>query len=301
MTAAAAVADPPSPRIFAAFAMAFISAVIFGATPAATAFAVSGIEPVAVGVLRTVLAVPVILTIALICRLPLPKSRRSWGLLAVSGLSGFVAFSLLFTFGVAATSTAHAGLILGGIPLTTGLAGALVMRKMPSRLWFIGAAIAFAGEALLIFGRAGGTGDATLGGDLLVVVATVCAAVGYMAGSRLSTEIGAWATTAWGITLAGLLQLPLLLWVSGGTDWTAVPLPAWGGLAYMVLVTTVIGYATWYWALAHGGVVRVAPVQYLQPLVSLLLAVMIFSEAMTVPLMIATALILTGVALARKG
>ncbi|MEK9722151.1 MAG: DMT family transporter, partial [Rhodospirillaceae bacterium] len=162
-------------------------------------------------------------------------------------------------------------------------------------------AIAIAGEALLIFGRQGHSGEATLAGDLLVVAATVSAALGYMAGSRLSRQIGSWATTAWGITLAGALMLPFLLWMAPGTDWAAVPAPAWGGLAYIVVLTTVVGYASWYWAMAAAGIVRVAPVQYLQPLVALVLAVIVFSETMTLRLAIAAALILAGVALARKG
>lgn len=301
MTSATAVADPPPGRLAAAFAMAVLSAVIFGATPAATAFAVAGLDGILVGFLRTILAVPLVFVIIVVGRLAPPGNAQEWGLLAVSCLAGFVGFTLLFTVGVAKTSTAHAGLILGAIPLTTGMAEAVLTRKLPSRLWFVGAATAIFGEALLIFGRQGHVGEATLGGDLLVVVATISAAVGYMAGSRLSSRIGTWQTTTWGIVLASALMLPFLVWLSTGTDWMAVPASAWGGLAYMAILTTVVAYAAWYWAMAAGGIVRVAPVQYLQPLVALVLAVLIFSEAMTPTLLVAAALILTGVALARKG
>ncbi len=301
MSAPAAVADVASPRLLLAFAMAFVSAVIWGATPAATAIAVAGMEPIVAGMLRTVFAVPLVLCIALAGRLPLPTGRAAWGLLTLSGLGGFAGFTLLFTFGVAQTSTAHAGLILAGIPLLTGLGGAIVARQMPSRMWFLGAAIAISGEALLITGRGGAAGTASPSGDLMCIAATFCAAVGYVSGSRLSAQIGTWATTAWGITLAGVLQAPLLWWFTGATDWAAIPAPAWGGMAYLVVMAAVVGYAAWYWALSEGGVVRVSPVQYLQPLVSLVLAVVIFSEALSVPLISAAVMILTGVALARKG
>ena len=50
-----------------------------------------------------------------------------------------------------------------------------------------------------------------------------------------------------------------------------------------------------------GRIVRVASVQLLQPLVSLILTVLIFLEAMTVSLINATLMILTEVAQARKG
>ncbi|MEK9722150.1 MAG: EamA family transporter, partial [Rhodospirillaceae bacterium] len=124
MTASAA--EPSSSRLAAAFAMAVLSAVIFGATPAATAFAVSEIDSVVVGFLRTILAVPLVLAVAVIGRLPLPGDRRAWGMLGISSVAGFVGFTMLFTVGVGKTSTAHAGLILGAIPLTTGIADAVL-------------------------------------------------------------------------------------------------------------------------------------------------------------------------------
>lgn len=302
MAANGSVAAMPSPSMFvAAMAAGLFSAVIWGATPAATAFAVSGMEPLTAGLLRTVLAMPIVLIIAVVAKLPLPGTRREWGLLVLSSLCGFVGFTLIFTIGIAHTSTSHAGLILAGIPLLTGLVGALAARAMPSRLWFAGAAIAICGEVILITSRGGSVGDATLGGDLLCVLSTLCAAIGYVAGSRISERIGTWATTAWGITLAAIIQIPILWFTTMDMNWAAVPLPAWGGVAYLVIMSAVVAYAAWYWSLSTGGVVRVSPVQYAQPLVSLILAVILFSEPMAQPLVIAAILILGGIALARRG
>ncbi|MBT3658330.1 MAG: EamA family transporter, partial [Rhodospirillaceae bacterium] len=119
-----AIAAVPSPPIFlAALAAGLFSAVIWGATPAATAFAVLGMEPLTAGLLRTVLAMPIVLIIAIMAKLPLPGTRREWALLLISSLCGFLGFTLIFTIGIAQTSTSHAGLILAGVPLLTGLAG----------------------------------------------------------------------------------------------------------------------------------------------------------------------------------
>ena len=297
-----AIAAVPSPPIFlAALAAGLFSAVIWGATPAATAFAVLGMEPLTAGLLRTVLAMPIVLIIAIMAKLPLPGTRREWALLLISSLCGFLGFTLIFTIGIAQTSTSHAGLILAGVPLLTGLAGALAARAMPSRLWFAGAAIAITGEVILITSRGGAVGEAPLSGDLLCVMSTLCAAIGYVAGSRVSERIGTWATTAWGITLAATIQIPILWFTTTEMNWAAVPAAAWGGVAYLVVMSAVVAYAAWYWSLSTGGVVRVSPVQYAQPLVSLILAVVLFSEPMTMPLIVAAVLILGGIALARRG
>lgn len=84
-------------------------------------------------------------------------------------------------------------------------------------------------------------------------------------------------------------------------DWAALTYAGWGGLLYLVLLVGILGYTAWYWALSKGGVVRMAPVQFAQPLVSLVIAVALFSETMTMPLTVAAVLILAGIIIARKG
>ena len=73
--------------------------IIWGATPVATRLAVADLDPLFVGLLRTVFAGALALPIALGLRQNLPKDGRGWLLLAVSGASGFIVFPLLYSFG----------------------------------------------------------------------------------------------------------------------------------------------------------------------------------------------------------
>ena len=77
---------------------------IWGATPVATRLAVADLQPIQVGLLRTVFAGLLALPIALALRLPLPKDRRSFLLLVVSGACGFIVFPLLYSVGQRDTS-----------------------------------------------------------------------------------------------------------------------------------------------------------------------------------------------------
>jgi len=154
-------------------AVAFLAAVpaiiMWGATPAATAITVDEIDPLGAGVLRTVLAAAIVVPVALMLRLPLPRGRGQWGLLLMSGFGGFAGFTLLFSYGLSLTSTAHAALILAGLPIVA----ALFDRRMPRVIWWIGVSIAFGGEVLMIGSRDPG-GQASLSGDMLCIVAMVC-------------------------------------------------------------------------------------------------------------------------------
>ena len=144
------------------------------------------------------------------------------------------------------------------------------------------------------------SGEATLQGDLLVILAATISAIGYVAGSRATAKIGAWSTTFWGVTIAGLAQVPILVWLMTGTDWTTVTYVGWLSTLYLVMFSTVLAYAAWYWALNHGTVVRIVPIQFSQPLVSLVFAVVLLSEAITQPIIISTALILGGIIMASR-
>lgn len=249
--------------------------------------------------MRSVFAVPLALLVIWLKRLRTPAEARTWMWLVLSGFAAFCGFPILFALGVSRTSTAHAALILACMPIVAGGLGALLDRRMPPSGWFIGAVLAMIGETLLITHR-DSTGQATLPGDLLCIAAAFISGSGYIAGSRSTARIGTWSTTLWGATIAGLVQLPLLAWLSMNVDWTSVSYVGWGATLYLVVFATLLAYAAWNWAINHGSVVRIAPVQFAQPVVSLIFAVLLLSEVITTEIIVATAMILGGIVFASR-
>src|SRR5499433_3522248 len=161
--------------------------IVWGATPVATRLAVAELDPVHVGLLRTVFAGLLALPMALALRLRLPKHRRGFLLLAVSGVSGFIVFPLLYSVGQRDTSAMHGGMILAALPIFTGSYAALAERRRPTARWILGCVVALVGECALIALRAGSGGvTPTLGGDLMILLAALLVAAGYVAGARLA-------------------------------------------------------------------------------------------------------------------
>ncbi len=291
----ASVSGLPAAYGAAAFAM-----LIWGGTPTAVRLAVDGIDPLTAGILRTVLAAIVVLPLAFLLGLPRPNGLKQWTLLVVSGAGVFIGFPLLFSVGIKQTSVSHASLINAAIPLFTGLFGAIAERKIPGKWWVIGVTIALAGEGLLIGYRDVDSDGVTLRGDLLCLASSVCSGLGYVTGARLSLKIGSRASIFWGISVAGIIQLPLLYMFWGNTDWSIVPASSIGAVLYMASFSTVIGFIAWYWALNKAGIVRMAPIQFSMPLISLSLAVAIFNETLSLPIALSSIIILSGIAIARK-
>ena len=277
----------PDKAMAAAYGLAACAVLAWGITPAITAIQVSEIAALQAGLMRSVFAVPPAILCIYFMRLAAPKDAATWGWLMLAGFAAFCGFPILFTLGIAKTSTAHAALILACMPVVTGGLGSLLDRRMPRAGWFMGAAVALIGEA-------------TLSGDLLCITAAIISGCGYVAGSRATAKIGTWSTTFWGVAIVGLVQVPVLIWVTDAAAWSAISYVGWTSTLYMVMFSTVLAYAAWYWALNHGSVVRISPVQFAQPVVSLIFAVVLLSEVITVSVIISTVMILSGIVLASR-
>ena len=289
-------------RLSAPVLVAVLVMVVWGATPVATRVATEDLDPLAVAVLRTVLAGIVAAPLLAVMGARPPTSGRARILLAVSATAGFVLFPVVYTIGQERTSAMHGVGILAGLPVFTGLYAACIARRLPGRWWVLGCAIALAGEAVIIAVRRSGTGaEATLVGDLLVFAAALVVSLGYVAGALLVPRgLSSAATTYWGVTLGALALLPLGL----GLLLVGEPPPgdpeAWAAVLFLAIVTSIVGYIGWYWSLAHGGIGRIAPLQFLQPLSGLVLAAIVLGERLTWPLAVGAAAVIAGVALARR-
>lgn len=261
-------------------AVALALMVVWGGTPLFTKIAITQIDPLLVGILRTVLAGCLALPLALVMHQPLPTDTRGRQLLAFSGFAAFIAFPLLFTVGQHSTSAMHGALVLATLPVFTSLFGTLLERRRVSKTWIAGCVIALAGEAVVIVWRAAGAAQgSSLAGDLIVLLSSAICALGYVAGARLSQRgYASVPTTLWGASGAAVVLLPLMAWQFARTGVPHAGPAAWGSILVLALLTSVLGYIAWYWALAKGGISRIASIQFTQPLFGIALAAIVLGE-----------------------
>jgi drug/metabolite transporter (DMT)-like permease len=286
----------PLPLLAALFAVT-----AWGLTAPITKVAVTTLDPLAVAVLRTVLAGVVTVPLAMMLGLRLPSRRGHWLFLCLSACCGFVLFPLLFSLGLRWTTAARGVLILAAMPVLTGLYVALIDRRRPSGRWAVGCALALAGEALLILARGGQAGEGQLLGDALVVLSALAASFGYVAGGKLQQQgYSPWATTFWGVGLATPFVAPILLFVGFEARPGTSALLGWSATIYLALVSTVVAYVAWYWALGKGGIARMATIQFLQPVTGVIVAVLWLGEAFTTTMLIASAAIIAGVVIVQR-
>ena len=164
--------------------------------------------------------------------------------------------------------------------------------------------MALVGEAVLIGGRAAGEGsggDATLTGDLIVLAAALVVSAGYVAGAMLPPRgVPSAAATYWGVVLGAVVLAPLGVALLASDGLPQAGATAWAAVLFLAVVTSIVGYIGWYWALDRGGIQRIATVQFLQPLSGFALAAVVLGDSVTLPIAIGSALILAGIVVAQR-
>jgi len=291
-----------------ALAAALTTLVCWGGTVVANRAAIETIDGTTAGVLRSMLAGFIGLGIALAFRLPFPESARHRCQLVISGWLNFALWPTVLSIGVALANASHAALIMALLPVTTGLVAAIMDRVKPRSGWWLGAAVALAGTALLILYTRPETeapGDLTLSptwlvGDLIVFVGVCLCSAGYVSGARLGPVVGSWSATFYGLGAALMLTVPAMLILYPYSDWTAVTSASWLGIGWLVLLSSLAGYALWFLAMNRGGIARIAVFQFLQPVLSVAAAAVILGERITWTILAAGLLILLGTWIAQK-
>ena len=145
----------------------------------------------------------------------------------------------------------------------------------------------------------GSTAGATVAGDLLVLAACFLWAIGTVAGARLAACISPCAATFSAITVARLCLAPMAVADIGAVRWSAIPPVTWAALLHVTVGASILAYVVWFWALARGGITRIAPLMFIQPIVAIFFASLFVSERLSPQLLTAASAIVAGVVIAR--
>ncbi|RSS99301.1 DMT family transporter [Streptomyces sp. WAC07149] len=254
-------------------ALALLGVVTFSLTFPGTAWGLESFGPWSLVALRSVLAAAVAGAFLLAGRVPLP-AREHWAGLAVVAGGVVVGFPLLTTMALRTSTTSHAAVVVGLLPLTTAAFSALRTGNRPSgRFW----AAAVAGALVILVFTLAQSGGAPSAGDAYLFGALLVCAAGYTEGGRLARSLPGWQVIGWALVLC----LPLSL---AGTAFALTSEPVhlnWHGVTGLVWVaagSTFLGLYVWYRGMAEIGTARASQLQLAQPLLTLVWSVALLGE-----------------------
>lgn len=267
----------------------------FSLTFPATAWGLESFGPWSLVAVRSVLAALIAGGCLIALHVPLP-ARRHWAGLAVVAAGVVVGFPLLTTLALQTSTTAHAAVVVGLLPLTTALFSALRVGTRPSRIFWLAALAGATAVAVFTVQQSGGTlttADLYLFGALLV-----CAA-GYTEGGRLARVMPGWQVVGWALVLCLPISVPA----------AAVALPheavqlSWHGVTGLLWVAAgsqFLGLVVWYRGMAAIGIPKASQLQLAQPLLTLVWSVLLLGEHLTVAAPLTAAAVLVCIAVTQR-
>jgi drug/metabolite transporter (DMT)-like permease len=283
-------------NVVAAFAVIYI---VWGTTFLAIRIAVDSIPPFMTAGLRFFLAGGVMLPI-LLARGGRFPSLIHWRSAAIVGglmLAGGIG---LLTYSETRIPSGLAALMVTTIPIWMTLLGWLGFGgKRPGAQTFAGLGLGFAGAAGLFAPALGSkTGDYDLGGMGIVLVGAFIFAAGSVYSRRApmpdDTSIGTASEMLAGGAL--LLLLSAVVGEPGRTDFGAIPLRAILALAYLTVFGSILGYTAFLWLMKHVDPAKAGTNFYVNPVVAVVAGWLLADEPVTLPMIVAAAVILIGVA-----
>ncbi|CAM5591784.1 hypothetical protein SABIM44S_04841 [Streptomyces abikoensis] len=256
--------------------LAALGVAAFSLTFPATAWALEGLGPWSLVSCRMLLGGLIAGGCLLALRVRAP-ARRHWPALCAVAGGTVVGFPLLTTLALQTSTTSHAAVVVGLLPLTTAAYSSVRNGTRHSRTFWGAAVVGAAVVIAFAVQQSGGTPSTS---DLYLFAALLVCAAGYAEGGQLAREMPGWQVIAWALVLC----LPV---AAAGA---AVALPAEpvritghtvAGLLWLAAGSQFVGMWVWYRGMSAIGVPRASQLQLAQPLLTLVWSVLLLGERLT--------------------
>lgn len=277
-----------------------MAAVFWGSNYAATKYAASHLPQLSIVAFRLLAGG---LLLFLVMRLLEPGNtlgKKDVLPMATLGCLGVAVSQTSFTYGVSMTSTANTGLVFATAPVWGLLLGFALGLERPTRWGLLGVGLSILGVGVVFREGLVGAEDASLLGDLLVLVAAVTVGAYTVFSMRMLERHSPFAVATYPMLFGAPLVLLLASPDLAGLDWPSVDGGAWAAVGFSVVFATAFAFAAWQRGISRIGANRVLVYQYLITLTGVVSGIILFGERLGVDKILGGAIILLGVYLARR-
>ncbi len=256
--------------------------VIWGSTWLFIKLGLQDLPPFTFAGVRFVLAASILLPVIVLRRTPLPRERRDWGLILITGLLAFtINYGLLF-WGEQRTSSGLAAILQTIIPVFGFI---IAHQYLPderitwSKLGGVGLGIA--GVALIFSDQMVEEGRSAFVGSLAIVIGAFCVAYSNVLVKARGGHLDS-AVLAAGQMIVGLIPLLLVGIAFEGNPlkfhWSPLALTS---LLYLALVGSAVAFMLYYWLVRNMEVTKTMLIPLVTPLIAVVLGRLVLDEGLT--------------------
>ncbi|MGV9772678.1 EamA family transporter [Streptosporangium sp. NPDC003464] len=270
--------------------------VVWGSTYLAIKIVIETMPPLLSGAMRFTTAALVLGAVVFLFR-GRPAFRMTWKELGGAALVGL----LLLTAGngMVAVAEQHissglAALLVASVPLWLVIFR-IVARDRPGLLTLAGVLIGFGGVAVLSL--TGGSSASDGIGIAVILLASVSWSVGSFLSARIPMPANPFTASAVEMAAGGAGLILTSTVLGEHLDLGAVSGRSWAGLAYLVVMGSLVGFTAYVWLLGSAPISLVSTYAYVNPVVAVALGALVLGEPVTGSMLAAGLVIVLGVAL----
>jgi drug/metabolite transporter (DMT)-like permease len=273
--------------------------VVWGSTYLAIRVMVRDVPPLLGAGTRFLLAGGLLLAFIAVRRGGFSAVRVSRGALASAALIGALlpaGGNGLVTVAEKHVPSGLAALLVAAVPLWV-VVYRTVFRDRVAATTLLGVGLGFAGVALLLAPGSGSGG--TIGGSLLIVLASASWAAGSFASPRLPLPVDPLVSTGWQMLFGGgvLAVAGLAAGETSDVTTSVFSTDALLSLGFLIVFGSLLAYSAYVWLLQHAPISEVATYAYVNPVIAVALGWAILGESFGTQTLIGAAIIVGSVAI----
>ena len=227
--------------------------------------------------------------------------KEDYRAVALLSLLAIPVNQFFFLYGIRFTTAANAALLYATTPALVLVLSRVFLRERMTTRKIVGVALAFFGVLLVITERGPETGMQYLYGNVIVFIAVIAWSSYTAYGKRLIATYGPIGASSVTLIVGTGMFIPIGILPALEFPYETLTTANWLQILYLGLVTSVLAYLLWYYALARLEAGKVALFTNLQPILTTALAVLLLGQQLTVMFALGGIVVLCGVVLAQYG
>ncbi|HEV2140841.1 MAG TPA: DMT family transporter [Candidatus Dormibacteraeota bacterium] len=293
---AASASSVESRSDWPALAAGLVTVALWGSAFVGIRAAGSSLSPGSIALGRLLVSSAILLAVALLRRESIPRGR-ALALIAAYGVLWLGVYSITLNAAERLVDAGTAAMLINTGPLLIAILAGLFLREgFPPGL-LAGCAVAFVGCVAIGFATTHTASRGALG-ILLCIVAAVAYASAVVVQKLALATASSFQVTWLGVAAATIACVPFAPALAGEVSMASASSILW--TIYLGAFPTALGFATWSFALRRGSAGRTGSLNYLIPVVAIVLGWAVLGEAPPWLALAGGALCVAGVYLARR-
>jgi len=207
----------------------------------------------------------------------------------------------LFLYGLRFTIPSNAALLYATTPVIVLVFSHFFLGERLTGLKAAGVVLGFAGVTIVIFERGLSASMDYLFGNVMIFIAVIAWALYTVYGRKMIVKYGPIETSALSLIGGTILFLPVGVVSALHFSFGSLTTANWVQIGYLSIVTSVISYLLWYYALGRIEAGKVALFSNFQPIIVTALAVTLLGQTITLPFVVGGCIAIAGVVAAQFG